>query len=232
MGYTEACAEVAELAYAQRSERCGLRPFRVQLPASAPLLFISFGHLGVLPRLFPKFGFAGAPGEFGSPKSCHPSTNSMMKTSFSDKICLVTGASGFIGNHLTKRLVEEGARVRVLVRKTSNTTFLDTLPVEKYVGDTSDIPSLQKALEGVEYLFHLAGVVALKASDASELRRVNVLGVRNVLGIAQDTRVKRVVFTSSVAAIGGGLDQRPGDETSPWDPETPHTAYSLSKHDG
>lgn len=144
----------------------------------------------------------------------------------------MTGASGFIGYHLTKLLVEEGARVRVLVRTTSHTQFLDPLGVEKYTGDLSDIPSLQKAMEGVEYLFHVAGLVTLGRGDAKALRKINVQGVQNGLGVAQDFKVKRVILTSSVAAIGGSVDGKPRDEASPWDDRAPHSAYSHSKHDG
>lgn len=146
--------------------------------------------------------------------------------------CLVTGASGFIGSHLTQLLVEEGARVRVLVRKRSRAQFLESLPIEKYFGDVSEIPSLQKAMEGIDVLFHVAGFVGFKPSDVAELRRVNVQGVRNALGVAQDLRVKRVVLTSSVAAVGGSPTGEPIDETHPWDEGAPHSAYAHSKHDG
>jgi len=153
-------------------------------------------------------------------------------SSFKNALCLVTGASGFIGGHVTRLLLEEGARVRILVRKTSRTTFLDSLGVEKFFGDTSNISSLQKAIDGVESLFHIAGLVAFGRNDAAELRKVNVQGVRNVLGAAQDAKVKRVVLTSSVAAIGGSPHGKVRDETSVWDTETFHNAYARSKHDG
>ncbi len=155
-----------------------------------------------------------------------------MNNPLKDKTCLVTGASGFIGSHVTKLLIEQGARVRVLLRRTSPVKFLDPFPVEKYIGDVSDIPSLQKAIDGIEILFHVAGVVAFGRGDITELRRVNVQGVRNVLGIAQDFKVKRVVLTSSVAAIGPSPTPRPVDETLPWDEKAPHSDYSRSKHDG
>ncbi len=155
-----------------------------------------------------------------------------MENSLSGKSCLVTGGSGFIGSHLTEQLIRAGARVRVLVRKTSRISHLASLSVEKSVGDILDIPSLQKAMEGVNYLFHVAGLVAFGPKDASLLRKINVQGVRNALGVAQDLRIKRVILTSSVASIGGSLDKTPRDENSSWDPEAPHSAYSCSKHDG
>ena len=155
-----------------------------------------------------------------------------MPDSLKDRLCLVTGATGFIGTHITRLLVEEGAQVRVLVRNTSHTTFLDPLGIEKNFGDLSDIPSLQRALEGVDYLFHIAGLVAFGRHDIAELRRVNMQGVKNVLGVAQDAKVKRVVLTSSVAAIGGSSHGNVRDETSVWDTETFHNAYARSKHDG
>ena len=153
-------------------------------------------------------------------------------TSFKDPLCLVTGASGFIGYHVTRLLIEEGARVRVLVRTSSRTELLNTLPVEKYFGDVSDVSSLEHAIDGVEYLFHVAGVVNFNRKDTSEMRRVNVQGVRNVLGVAQDLHVKRVILTSSVAAIGSSKDGTPRTENSPWDETAPHNAYARSKHDG
>ena len=152
--------------------------------------------------------------------------------SFTGRLCLVTGSSGFIGYHVTRLLTEEGAHVRVLVRHTSNTRFLDPLGVEKYFGDVTDIPSLQRALEGADYLFHVAGLVIFGKKDATSLRRVNVQGVRNILGAAQDAKVKRIIVTSSVAAIGGSADGKMRDETSPWDEEAPHNSYACSKHDG
>lgn len=155
-----------------------------------------------------------------------------METSLKDRLCLVTGASGFIGYHVTKLLVEEGACVRALVRKTSNAQFLSPLGAESCFGDVGDISSLQKAVDGVEYLFHIAGVVKFRQNETAELRRINVQGVRNILGVAQDLKVKRVVLTSSVAAIGGSREGKVRNEDSPWDVKAPHNAYSLSKHDG
>ncbi|MFH1857628.1 MAG: SDR family oxidoreductase [Candidatus Omnitrophota bacterium] len=156
----------------------------------------------------------------------------MKETLLTGKMCLVTGASGFIGYHVAKQLVDAGARIRVLVRPTSNTKFLDSLPVEKCVGDILDIPSIEKSLNGVEILFHVAGFVGFKESDGAMLRRVNVQGVKNVLGAAQQSKVKRVVLTSSIAAIGASPTGELRDETHVWNDAVLHTAYSRSKRDG
>ena len=170
--------------------------------------------------------------EFGIFRIPNSKLHTLMNNFFSGKTCLVTGASGFIGRHVAKLLADEGAHVRVLVRPTSNTKFLDPLGVEKCLGNICDIPSLQKAMESVECLFHIAGLVAFGRNDIAELRRANVQGVRNVLGLAQDLKVKRVILTSSVAAIGGSKDGDVRDETSAWETEAFHNAYAWSKHDG
>jgi len=154
------------------------------------------------------------------------------QTSFKQSLCLVTGASGFIGHHIVSLLIQEGAKVRVLVRPTSNTCHLDPLPVEKKVGDLNDIHSLHSAMEGVDYLFHVAGCVAFKKKDLPRLRQINVQGVKNTLGVAQDEKLKRVVLTSSIAAIGGSLSKESIDETFPWNPSIMHSPYAQSKYDG
>ncbi len=115
---------------------------------------------------------------------------------------VVTGATGFIGSHITRKLVERGDRVKVLVRKTSNTRNIDSLDVEKVYGDVGDPASLKAAFSGCDKLFHTAGFVSFKKSDRQKMLDINVRGAANVLSAAMDVGVSKVVFTSSVAAIG------------------------------
>lgn len=114
----------------------------------------------------------------------------------------VTGATGFIGSQITKKLLQKGEEVKVLVRKTSNTENLEGLDVEKVYGDVLDIDSLKTAFKGCDKLYHTAGFVSFKKSDYKKMEDINVKGAGNVLSAAMDAGISKVMFTSSVAAIG------------------------------
>ncbi len=122
---------------------------------------------------------------------------------------LVTGASGFVGSHVARMLVERGEMVRVLVRPQSSLCALEGLPVEKVYGDLRDPQSLGPAVKGVERIFHVAADYRLGASNPQEIYDANVTGTRNLLEAARQAGAKRIVVTSSVATIavdrGNGL---------------------------
>jgi acetylornithine/succinyldiaminopimelate/putrescine aminotransferase/nucleoside-diphosphate-sugar epimerase len=118
-----------------------------------------------------------------------------------DDICLVTGASGFIGGHLVRRLAEEGLPVRCLVRATSDTTHLDQLDVELAVGDLTDPLSLRRAAAGCRYVFHCGAMVS-DWGTVAEIAAVNVDGTRNVLEAATIAGVKRFIHVSSTDVYG------------------------------
>ncbi|NIP31454.1 MAG: NAD-dependent epimerase/dehydratase family protein [Candidatus Dadabacteria bacterium] len=115
---------------------------------------------------------------------------------------IVTGATGFIGSHITRKLVQRGEKVKVLVRKTSNTKNIDNLDVEKVYGDVLDIDSLRTAFSGCDTLYHSAGYVSFKKADYKKMEDINVQGSINVLSAARDVGISKVLFTSSVAALG------------------------------
>ena len=114
---------------------------------------------------------------------------------------LVTGASGFVGSHVARMLVERGEKVRVLVRPQSSQKVIENLPLEKVYGDLRDVQSLSRAVEGVQRIFHVAADYRLGASNPQEIYDANVAGTRNLLEAARKARVQRVVVTSSVATI-------------------------------
>jgi ornithine--oxo-acid transaminase len=118
-----------------------------------------------------------------------------------DDVCLVTGASGFVGGHLVERLVDEGLRVRCLVRATSDTTQLDQLDVERAVGDLTDPESLTRAAAGCRHIFHCGAMVS-DWGTAAEIAAVNVAGTRNLLEAAKTAAVKRVIHVSSTDVYG------------------------------
>src|ERR1039457_3646018 len=127
------------------------------------------------------------------------------------KPVLVTGASGFLGWHVARVLLERGYRVRALVRPGSR---VDALDVECVTGDLRDAASLGRAVAGCGLLFHVAADYRLWARDPGELYRSNVDGTRNLLQAARDAGIERVVYTSTVGCIGvphGGI----GDEQTP-----------------
>lgn len=118
-----------------------------------------------------------------------------------DQLCLVTGASGFIGGQLTQQLVRAGYRVRCLVRATSNTSALEALDVELAIGDLTDADSVARAANGCEFAIHCAALVSDWAM-VDEIRKVNVVGTRNVVEASLAKSVKRLIHFSSTDVYG------------------------------
>jgi len=128
-------------------------------------------------------------------------------------ITLVTGGTGYLGVELVRELRARDRQVRALVRSPAAAARLDGTGAEIVEGDVLDAASVERALAGVARVFHLAGVVGHRASDDARLRSVNVDGARVVLDACARAGVERVVFTSSVAAIGpAGGPGHPRDE--------------------
>jgi dihydroflavonol-4-reductase len=117
-------------------------------------------------------------------------------------IAFVTGATGFVGSHVARELAAHGAELRLLVRSTSNTRNIDALNADRVTGDLRDLESLKQGMAGCDYVFHVAADYRLWAPDSQEMYRSNVGGTQNILMAARDTKVKRVVYTSSVATMG------------------------------
>lgn len=115
--------------------------------------------------------------------------------------CLVTGASGFIGGHVTERLVGEGGRVRCLVRSSSDTSLLEALGVELVTGDLTSARSLAEAADGCRHVIHCAALVSDWATRR-EIERVNVAGTRNVLAAAVAAGAERFVHVSTTDVYG------------------------------
>lgn len=128
---------------------------------------------------------------------------------------LVIGASGFLGSHVTRELVERGDTVRVMLRPTSPTQGIDDLSVERVYGDLFDTEALKDAMAGCDVVFHCAVDTRAWIRDPAPLFRTNVEGLRNVLDVAAEADLERFVFTSSLGTIGRGTD-------GPATEETPH----------
>lgn len=144
---------------------------------------------------------------------------------------LVTGGTGFVGSQLTAALVRRGDRVRVLHRASSDLIALNEIPdIEHVIGDILDGEAVGRAVQGCDLVFHVAALSSYWRAQRDAIYRVNVEGTRQVLEACLAARVPRVVFTSSVAAIGMRPDGRPADETTDFDRVSARLAYADSKH--
>ncbi len=114
---------------------------------------------------------------------------------------LVTGATGFVGSHVARQLLSSGDDVRVLVRPTSNLKLLEDLRVERIEGDLRDSASIERAMQGVRRVFHVAADYRLWTAHPEELYESNVTGTRRLIEAAQRAGVERVIYTSTVATI-------------------------------
>jgi nucleoside-diphosphate-sugar epimerase len=138
---------------------------------------------------------------------------------------LITGATGFIGFHLTRALLEQGHEIGCLVRKSSKLDRLAGLPIHQADGDVTDAESLRRVVHGYDAVYHLAGLI--KAIHVQQLYQVNCEGVANVVrACAAQTTPPVLLVVSSLAAMGPSTRSRPRLES---DPPTPVSHYGRSK---
>jgi nucleoside-diphosphate-sugar epimerase len=141
---------------------------------------------------------------------------------------LITGSSGHLGANLIRRLLHDGESVRALLRKGSDNTALEGLDVERVYGDLRDAPSLINAVRGCDRIHHCAAKLSTTAGNEREIFECNVIGTRNLLGVALAQGVKRVVVSGSLSAVGND-PSRPSDETVPFYPFETLPPYSHTK---
>jgi NAD dependent epimerase/dehydratase len=158
-------------------------------------------------------------------------------TSLAGRPVLVTGAGGFIGGHLTARLVDAGAAVRAFVRYNSRNErgWLDALDpdvqreIEVILGDLRDVESIGRAVDGTEVVFHLGAQIAIPYSfvNPRDFIETNVTGTLNVVTAARATGVDRMVHTST-SEVYGSARVVPIDEAHPLEPQSPYAASKLA----
>lgn len=142
---------------------------------------------------------------------------------------LVTGGSGFIGSAVVLELLQRGQPLRALVRSRQRPGNLAGVDVELVEGDLLDGDSLRRALQGCDRVYHVAAVYANWLPDRSVMLRTNVQGTRNMLQACLDGGVERVVYTSSVAALGAH-GMTPADESAQFNLAGTGDVYHLSKY--
>jgi dihydroflavonol-4-reductase len=143
---------------------------------------------------------------------------------------LVTGGSGFIGSNLAAALLKLGCNVRILRRRNSDLRALGALEVEHALGDVRDKDSLHAAIKGCDTVFHTAATISYWKKERPLMFDVNVRGTRNVVEACLELGVRRLVHTSSTAAIGFPENGDIADETSRFNWEPYDVGYRISKH--
>ncbi len=142
----------------------------------------------------------------------------------------VTGGTGFIGANVVRALLAQGFKVRALVRPNSDRRNLEGLDIELVQGDVRDFPSVKRAMQDCELVFHVAALYSFWVRPKRLIYEVNVDGTRNVLQAALELGIERVVYTSSVAALGLREDGQPADEDTPVNPKHIIGDYKKSKY--
>src|SRR6266851_1923676 len=130
-------------------------------------------------------------------------------------LVFLTGATGFVGSHVARALAAQGADLRLLIRSSSDLRNIQELQADRVVGDLRDAASLKKAVAGCDVIFHVAADYRLWVRDPDEMYRSNVEGTKAILEAARENRVRRVVYTSSVATMGFQLNGHLATEDSP-----------------
>jgi nucleoside-diphosphate-sugar epimerase len=141
----------------------------------------------------------------------------------------VTGASGLVGAHLITSLVQKGETVRALYRK-NIPVFKDSDKVEWIQGDILDVVSLQEAMKGITQVYHCAAIVSFSPKQAAVMLQANVEGTANVVNTCIEQSIQKLVYVSSVAALGRIREDGLVDETMNWTPETSNSIYGKSKY--
>ena len=126
---------------------------------------------------------------------------------------LVTGAAGFLGSHVARQLVARGEDVRALLRASSNNRAIADLPLEYVTGDLRDASSLDRALKGVDRVFHVAADYRLWAKRSKDIYDSNVGGTKNLLEAAKRAGVQQFIYTSTVATIAVDRPEHPNEKT-------------------
>jgi len=143
---------------------------------------------------------------------------------------VVTGASGFIGSAVVRQLMAQGRDVLAVVEPGADLKNLEGLNVERVTADVTDATRMDRACSGAEALYHLAAIYRIWLPDPEVIYRVNLEGTTTVLLAAQKAKVQRIVYTSSIAAVGLHGDGTPADEDVQFNLHGIANDYILTKY--
>ena len=157
---------------------------------------------------------------------------------------LVTGGTGLVGSHLLYFLVKDNKRVRALHRPSSDLQAVKTVfsyyneaeaeslfnKIEWMVGDITQVPTLEKAFQEIEYVYHSAACVTFETNRYYELKKTNIEGTANIVNLCIANNIKKLCHVSSIATLGSTNDGSLISESTEWDPEANNNVYALTKY--
>ncbi len=146
----------------------------------------------------------------------------------------ITGANGFLGSYLAKALLLQGHEVSALKRATSDLSMLGdaAAQIKWHEGDITDVLSLEEAMEGAEQVYHAAAMLALGGDSLDKMLKINVEGTANVVNVALNQGVQKLLYVSSITALGKSKDNSPIDETGDWADAPMESQYGHTKYLG
>lgn len=158
---------------------------------------------------------------------------------------LITGSTGLLGSHLIYKLLISGEKVKALVRENSNLESIKKTisfyseeyeklfkEIEWVKGDVLDIISLDEAMQGVDNVYHCAGLVSFAPNDKEKLFEINIKGTANVVNVALKNKIKKLCHVSSIASLGRDGTKNLITEKSQWNDSANNTNYAVSKYYG
>ncbi|KIA87202.1 NAD-dependent epimerase/dehydratase family protein [Flavobacterium sp. AED] len=155
---------------------------------------------------------------------------------------LVTGGTGLVGAHVLLHLIESGENVRAIYRNTKSIEKTKNLfnlykkhdlfdAIEWIQADITDIPALENAFEGINYVYHCAALISFDPKDEDLIRKINIEGTANIVNFCIANAIKKLCFISSTAALGDlASHEKVVTEETEWNPEKPHSDYAISKY--
>jgi nucleoside-diphosphate-sugar epimerase len=141
----------------------------------------------------------------------------------------VTGASGLVGSHLIQSLLSKGQAVRALYRS-SIPVFKGSEKVNWVQGDILDVHSLHVAMKGINHVYHCAAIISFSPKQAPAMLQANIIGTANTVNVCIENKIQKLVYVSSVAALGRIREDAAVDENMNWTPETSNSVYGESKY--
>jgi len=142
---------------------------------------------------------------------------------------LVTGGAGLLGKELITQLLLQGKKVRAIYNKTKLADFHNA-NLQQIPCNILDVVGLEEAMNAIEQVYHCAAIVSFNPKRRQEMFKINIEGTANVVNAALDAGVKKMVYVSSVAALGRIRENEPINETMNWTEETSNSAYGQSKY--